>query len=435
MRQLINLWLVGTLIGLALDWQVTVVLSGLSLIVALGGATAYGIQRFRRFWAHSHTVTPMAEGLAEVTGLAAQEAESRLALVNGYRKLELGKVGRYRLPGHFTGSDGGQKQVEAVIRSRLPQAIEFKWNLHGGKGGYVDFYVAPKLPKMVRLLDHVREIEALPPRAYIGGATTSGLYTAKFVGPEPHHGYCWGTSVGKSTQMASILAQIKHNEPDATATIIDPKETSLAFMKGIPGFEFWDDPTEFDTRVEGMTQDNYLHHMPGMWKGVYGTYQLMNERRVLVAEDRTREFPTHLFVFEEANSFSLMSKTWWTRNRPKGAPVQPPVWADWIAPLFWRARAYNIYIILAAQSIQERFLGNLNLRPSLGLVSLAKFKPSHYENYIGTTPVPKMQKGQGRALFNDGEVDTWVQCLYASEEEFRAFALAGMSRERDRVSV
>jgi hypothetical protein len=435
-RQAVNIWLLGTLISLGMDvighsWVYSLP-SGLALVAVIIGAIAYGIHKGREFWSHTHTVTPIARGLAEVFGISTQDSEKRLKLEPGYRTQELGKIGKYKVPADFVASDGARNMVEAVIRSRLPQALHFKWALSEGHGGSVEFSVTPKLPKLARLLEIVPEIEALGPRAYITGPTYGGKpHVARFDGPEPHHGYCWGTGVGKSTMLASILAQCKHNEPGLTATIIDPKQISLEFMKGIPGFTFYDEPAEMERKVDGMTQDNYIKLMPGLWKGVYETYQLMGQRAAMMAIDRTQEFNTHLLVMEEANSFCLMSKTWWQRNRPRGAPAQPPIWGDWIAPLFWRGRQFNIFIVLVAQSIQERFLGNLNLRPSLGLVSLAKYKPSQYEAYIGTTPVPRMQKGQGRALFNDGDTDTWVQCLYASEAEFRAFAQTGTEEEAD----
>lgn len=448
-RQALNLWILGTLTGLlftAIEWVkhgpyvadlwLTISLSGLALTGAAIGAMVYGLTKFRHYWQHTHTVTPMALGLADKVGISEQEAEKSLKLEAGYKTIKNGKVGRYLIPGSFGGSPGEKGAVENVIRSRLSQSVTFGWHLAAGKGGYVDFRVAPELPTMARLADHVTEIEKLGKQVYLAGVTTSGTYAAKFIGPEPHHGYCWGTSCGKSTQLASILAQVKHNEPEATGTVIDPKQISLEFMKGIPGIDFYDDPSEFETRTEGLTMDTYLDYMPGMWRGFKENYDLMRYRFNLMAQDRTVEFPTHLLMIEEANSFAIMSKTWWLRNKPKGASSMVPIWGDWIAPIFWRARQANIFIVLSAQSIQERFLGNLNLRPSLGLVSLAKYKPSQYESYIGTTPVPRMQKGQGRALFNDGEKDTWVQCLYATEAEFRAFAMSpATGNQAENVSV
>jgi hypothetical protein len=55
---------------------------------------------------------------------------------------------------------------------------------------------------------------------------------------------------------------------------------------------------------------------------------------------------------------------------------------------------------------------------------MSGFKANQWMNYIGTTPVPRAQKGRGRAIYVAGESETWVQCLYGQDDEFKEFAIA-----------
>jgi hypothetical protein len=419
-----------TVYGLRHSVMMTVILGGIALIGFLGFKGYHLIRRARVWYVNRTVVNPLAEALGPMLDLTGPEAETLVVMKPDYLTRKTGEIGRINLPPRYAANPGQREMINHLVTSRLPVGSELEWKTNQrGRAPHVLIHAAPSLPSLVKFSDYATAIEAIGKGAYLAGIDQrADGYIAEFKGEEPHHGYCWGTGVGKSTMLKSILAQCKHNEPDMTASIIDPKELSLACLKGVPGFDFYDDAGEFELRIPGLTPDNYEDYMPGMWKGFKSVYTLMRHRFELMKDDPTREFPTHYVMVEEANSFSIMSRTWWQKNRPRGIQggVTPPVWADYIAPIFWRGRQANIKIVLVAQSIQERFLGNLNLRPSLGLVSLAKYKPAQYQNYIGTTPIPKMQRGKGRALFNDGESDTWVQSLLASDGEFRDFAMANL---------
>jgi hypothetical protein len=41
---------------------------------------------------------------------------------------------------------------------------------------------------------------------------------------------------------------------------------------------------------------------------------------------------------------------------------------------------------------------------------------------VGTTPVPKAQKGKGRVIITDGDEEYWIQALYDDPMYLRAFA-------------
>jgi hypothetical protein len=390
----------------------------LTEIAVIAGIAIWGIYRgyrliirLRQWYTHQQYITPLAAALGPQFDMTGPEIEEDIHMQPGYTEIKSGAIGRIDIPPRFHTDSKGQEAINHLIGSRLPVDADFDWRLKG-KTPHILIKAAPSLPSLVRFADYITDIEALQKRQYIPGIDRMGkTFVASFAGEEPHHGYCWGSGRGKSTSLKNIIAQIFHNEPDATGTVIDPKDISLDAFVGIPGLDFYNDSGD----------------IPNYWAGITKVYDLMMTRYAQLKADPTKEFPTHLLIMEEANSFSVMSKVWWQRNKPKGAPagVNPPVWADAIAPLFWRGRQAGIFIILVAQSVQERFMGNLNLRPSLGMLSMSGYKVSQWQNYVGTFPVPKSQKGRGRAIYIDGETETWVQNFYGSDQELRDFAMHG----------
>jgi hypothetical protein len=402
-------------------------------VTASAGVTAYAVWkavrlviRLREWWLRRTYISPLAEALGPRMGITGPELEESVHMEPGYADKKTGTIGRIDLPPRFHPDGKEQESIGSLVNARLPVGADLSWNFKG-RAPHILITAAPELPKMVPFLNYVAEIEKLGTGKYLAGVTRTGDgYVSEFDGEDPHHGYCWGSGRGKSTILKSIIAQTFHNDPKATATVIDPKEVSLAGLKGVPGITFYDDISAFEERIPGLDADAWERFAPPMWLGIRSNYQLMKDRYAELREDPTKEFPMHLLVMEEANSFAVMSSTWWKKNKPKGmSGVTPPMWADYIGPIFWRGRQVNMKIVLVAQTIQERFLGNINLRPSLGLISLSGYKTSQWQNYIGTSPIPRSQKGKGRAIYVVGETETWVQTLLASDEEFRDFALKG----------
>jgi hypothetical protein len=422
-------WVTGTVLtvrGLFWNRGLTIILVSVLVGLALAWKAYRGISQLRRWYIGRTVITPLADALGPVLELTGPEVERLIKLEPDYLTRKTGTIGRINVPTRFVGAGAEMETIKHLVSTRLPVGANLVPKMQGA-APHILINAAPELPSRVPFADYLSEIAQLGPGKYIPGITRAGdTYTAEFDGEDPHHGYSWGSGRGKSTILKSIIAQTFHNEPDATGTIIDPKMVSLDALAGIPGLWFYNDPSEFEgARNPLITVDTYEDFMPGMWQGIKSVYDLMNYRYKEIARDPSREFPTHYLVLEEANSFAIMSRTWWGKNRPKGMQgATPPIWADYIAPIFWRGRQANIKIVLVAQTIQERFLGNLNLRPSLGLISLSGFKANQWMNYIGTTPVPRAQRGKGRAIYAAGESETWVQCLLASDQEFHDFAIA-----------
>jgi hypothetical protein len=392
--------------GAMQNLKLTIILDGIALSL-FGGYNIFRLIIKLRAWYMKRTyISPLAEAIGPILELTGPETEDLITMKPDYLTRKTGEIGRINLPPRFAANRMQTDVLDHLVSSRLPVGAELEPRLKG-RTPHLLIKAVPALPNMVPFADYIPKIEALEPRQYIPGIIRSGnTYTAEFGGENPHHGYCWGSGRGKSTILKSIVSQTFHNDPEATGTVIDPKDISLDCLVGVPGLDFYNDSG----------------NIPGMWEGIGKVYDLMMDRYAQKKADPSLEFSTHLLLMEEANSFSVMSRIVWQQMGGKGAT--PPIWPEKIAPLFWRSRQVNIFIILVAQSIQERFLGNLNLRPSLGMLSLSGYKPSQYANYVGTTPIPRPQKGRGRAIYVDGDEETWVQCLYAADTEFRDFAMA-----------
>jgi hypothetical protein len=385
------------------------------------------VKRLRRWYSGRTVITPLAEALGPVMQLTGPEAEELIRMEPDYLTKKTGVIGRIDVPPRFNATPGEIDQIKHLISSRLPVGADLSARM-AGRTPHILIHAAPALPSMVRFGAYVSEIEKLGPGKYLAGITRSGDgYIGAFDGEDPHHCMCYASGRGKSTAIKNVIAQIFHAEPGATATVIDPKEVSLDSMKGVPGITFYDDASEFEgPRIQGLTIDDYESYAPGMWNGIKDTYRIMVERYAAIKRDPTIEFPTHLLVIEEINSLSLMLKSWYQKNKPKGmTAATPPIWADYIAPIAWRGRAANVKMLIVAQSVQERFLGGINLRPSFGMMSLSGFRASQWQTFIGTTPVPRAQKGRGRAIYTSGESEAWVQNLYGTDEELREFAMSG----------
>lgn len=386
--------------------EIALVLAALALVLF---GQWRGVRKVKRHQHNRRVQTPLTQAIASQLAMSPQAAADSVSVRQGYATAKAGEtIATVVLPDDYAANPAQQESMEHLLSNRLGMGVDFSWQTR--KSPFtVSARVAPALPAMARFSQYVTEIEALSPREYIAGVDHRGNpYIASFSGENPHHGYCWNTGRGKSSTLMSLIAQVFHNDPNATGTVIDPKEVSLAAFQGIPGLKFY----------------NNADDIPGMWQGFTDVYNLMQYRYALLKEDPTIEFPTHLLICEEMNSFAVMSKVYWSRNKEKGDPATPLIWADAIAPIFWRARQARIYIVVVAQSLQERWLGNLNLRPSLGLMSLSGYKPSQWQNIVGTTPIPRAQKGSGRAIFVNGENETWVQGLYETPEYLRDFAMA-----------
>lgn len=409
----------GTLYGLGTDPSATVPTAAAAAGLLAAWKTYRGITAARAAYSRRRHVSPMAHALAEVLQVSGAEAATMIQLVPNYAKVRDGSLGKINLPVKLAVTPDELAGIGHIVKTRLPVDVELSPRLMG-RSPHIALTAVPPLPSLVPVADWLPQIEALGPRKYIAGIKRSGEpLIAAFGGDEPHHGFGWSSGRGKSTMLKSILGQTLGNEPGAEAYVMDPKDLSLQSMAGVPGITWF-----------GGSGD-----IPGMWSGFTAARKEMQARYERMKADPTYEPPSLYVIGEEMNSLAVMSSIAWRQMKEKGDPATPPFWAEDVAPILWRGRQANVFMIVVAQSLQERFLGGLNLRPSLGTLSLAGYKVSQWKTAVGTFPVPKVQKGRGRHITIVAEDEIWSQSLYGTDQEYRDLAMRGRRISQNLVNV
>ena len=251
-RWALSAYLLGTLLGLALDFWVAVLASGAVAGGVLSGAVWVGLRRARSYWRNVHTITPLSQALGQRLDVAAQEMEKYLFLKKNYHLIKAGKIGRLNLPGHFGGTAGEQSQIEQVLSAKLKGNLEFNWQLTAGKGGFVEFIAIEPLPTKVDFRDYFEEFKKNEPGEYIAGVTAGNkIKRLSFMGDFVHHAFSFNTGRGKSMYLTMMLVQILMQHPGNRATIIDTKMESLVHFLGIPGVNIHADPEHIEDMVRG----------------------------------------------------------------------------------------------------------------------------------------------------------------------------------------
>lgn len=406
-RQGLNLYTVGLLASFVfLGVWATVILYG--ALTALGGMGAgyLIVRRGRRYLRNNRTVTPLASALAHKWGIAEAVAEKGLEFESDWQTKVKGRMLVIQLPGHFGAVDGEKGTIENIVSNRLGRGCDFKWHTATGKGGgTLEVMVSPPLPSKVLFRDYLVEIGRNKPGEYVAGVRAGGtVERVSFMGDAVHHACSFNTGRGKSSYIMLMLAQILAQNPDNRATILDTKMESVEPFTGVKGVTIYADP----------------EHIEDMVKGAKDVFNVMKYRLTAQTADPTLKgsWAMELLILEEGNDFSVQLDAWCAEHKIKPAEI----WRKIIAPILWQGRSVNVHMFAVFQSFMERFFGNLNLRPSFGLLALSGFKPNQFRAMVGTTPIPRAQRGKGRILITDGDEEFWIQALYDDPAYLRAFA-------------
>ncbi|WP_212567732.1 hypothetical protein, partial [Pseudonocardia sp. Ae505_Ps2] len=261
-------------------------------------------------------------------------------------------------------------------------------------------------PRVVPFASVRDKVEACKPgEILIGLDRQRKPFHGSFLADDPHWGFEVGSRRGKSTFLSLSAAQILHQDPAAEATGIDVKRESFKSLFGVPRFHLHNDPAD----------------IAAMWNGIRHVKKLMDRRCNERADDPTLEFPFHLLLIDELSQFSAQSMQLWRQIKEKGDPAHPPVWDD-IAAIMWQGAAFRVHIVLAGQRIDHQITGGIGLITSLGFRGLAGFRRQNWMRLAGTFPVPRSRPERGRWIYSDGESETWVQNIWATDDEIKQWA-------------
>ncbi|MFD4263786.1 hypothetical protein ACFWR9_40845 [Streptomyces sp. NPDC058534] len=333
-----------------------------------------------------------------------------------------------RLPWTFRGSELERQQVTELINSRLPGDWVGRYSFTGETFTAVYTHKPPpkppapepECPEGVGFFDEdIQEAIANCKKGEIVvGKDTFGNIVIKEMGDgeTPHWALSVGTGGGKSAFCQMVIAQLVAQGYYIFAA--DVKRVSVSNYIGVVGCYIYNDPMN--------PQD--------MRNGVQWFVDEISARSAISEADPTAEFPGILCLIEEANEFADVSREWWDDNRktkddedgPKDRAADP-IWGT-VASGARLGRHVHGNILAVFQDLRDQALGGKGLRNLFRLKFMGNFSVNSWNNVIGTKPVPDSIDKAGRMMIVEGNSQNWVQTLYATPDELRAWAIE--QRER-----
>lgn len=331
-------------------------------------------------------------------------------------------IGYIPLPADFENSAEQQKRIARVVNSRLPDAIDLRFNVDKHPR-HVLLSKAPPWPTMVKFADMVPLMEACKPGTILMGQTQKEEpFYRSFTGDTPHWSCHVNTGFGKSTMFCVTGAQILHQEADAGLICIDPKQVSFTPLIGIPGVEVYND----------------FRNVDGMWAGIEKHHQILCDRMDALSQDPTISFPSQVLMLDELSMFASLSKKRWMEMRNEDRSLRgnmPPIWGT-LAECLYAGRQFACYVIVMSQRVDDNAVGRIGLLSLFNLRAMAGFNPADWKRFIGTTPIPYSSSECGRWIYTDGQNRTWVQNIFSDIKdgiEIRNYAMANRGINADPV--
>jgi hypothetical protein len=395
--------------GLLVDRTLTEVLTVLTVAAGIVLGSVLGVRAARRARRNRHVVRPLAvaaEAIIDPDGSLGTRLGSMITMERDWQTIKRGPIGKMIVPDDFHANEGQRTQLEALISSRLPVPVKFRWQTVKSPFS-VTILASPAMPRTVPFRRYVDQLEALGPDEFGVGVDGDGeVYVADHGGDTPWHARCAGSGTGKSTGFQIKTAQILHKDPDAEVHAFDTKQISFEPLRGVPRLTIYND-------------------MADIWSAWYRLAGIMDQRyRDMKADPTAIDRMNNIWIeVDEGNDMAVQLVGHYRANvRQPGEPNQPPIWLEAIAPILWKGRQVKIRGEFMLQNMLERYLGGLSLRPSFGVIGMAGYKPNQWKTIIGTTPVPKLQTGPGRICMVRGAEETWVQGFFDLPDFIRDYA-------------
>lgn len=316
----------------------------------------------------------------------------------------------FKLPYHWEGLPQECKRVEQLFARRLGGEWDATWHFNSYPP-HVKFIPSPAPPGSVSFADILPALEkSNGNRVILGIGTHAATASVDLDSESPHIAITAGTGGGKSAQLRLIIAQlIRHGV--RRIDIIDPKRISHAWARHIPGV--------------------YIHtSMSEQMKAIHAFRTEMESRydameSESIAGRKAPEFDRHVLIIEEQNSFINYARQWWKdyRNELTSAersriPAETPVIGD-LAFILFQGRQSRMNVISVFQRLSASAAGGGDLRENYGCKILARFSPQTWKLLVGTSPVPRSSRINGRAKFVLGEDAKDIQMGYLREKTAR----------------
>lgn len=324
---------------------------------------------------------------------------------------------RYNLPYSFEGKAQDTKRIHDLFERRL--GLELDMIPHfSAHPPHLEFVHSPAPPASVSFADILPALEKSDSNSVVLGIGTHAATASINLDSEsPHVAVTMGTGGGKSSLLRLIVAQlIRHGVK--RIDIIDPKRISHDWARKIPGV--------------------YIHRsMAEQMKAVH-LFRLEMETRYDTLEQESAaglpltQFDRHVLIIEEQNSWIQYARQYWKDYRNEldskersRVPAEPPVIGD-LGFILFQGRQSRMNVFSVFQRMSAAASGGGDLRENYYAKLLARFSPQTWKLLVGTTPVPRSSKINGRAKFVLGEDDRWIQLAFITETEAQEYAARGL---------
>lgn len=319
----------------------------------------------------------------------------------------------YKLPYEFEGRPQDTKRLSELFARRLGGEWDMipHFSAHPPR---LEFIPSPAPPASVSFADILPALEKSDSNSVVLGiGTHAAIASINLDSESPHVAITMGTGGGKSSLLRLIVAQlIRHGV--RRIDIIDPKRISHDWARNIPGV--------------------YIHRtMAEQIKAVH-MFRIEMESRYDTLEQESAsgrpltEFPRHVLIIEEQNSWINYARQYWKdyRNELTSAersrvPSDPPVIGD-LGFILFQGRQSRMNVFSVFQRMSAAASGGGDLRENYYAKLLSRFSPQTWKLLVGTTPVPRSSKINGRAKFVLGEDDKWIQMAFITEDEAKEYA-------------
>lgn len=379
-----------------------------------------GIVRARIMWAnfghHRRVVRPLYQTITQIANMGVHPAHVQAANANHRRYLTVPRNYRddktrirYVVPQTWEAEPAQVRRINALMSRRLggdwdtiPHLNEYP--------AYLEFIPSPAPPKSVTFKDIIRQIEQTKDSEIVLGiGTHSHLATIDLDSEAPHVALSMGTGGGKSSLLRLIVIQLIRKGCERI-DIVDPKRVSHNWAKGIPGV--------------------FIHRtMAEQMAAIAHFRKEMESRYEALTEDDTLIFPRWALLIEEQNSFTEYAKTYWedyrqelTSQERAMTPKRNPVIGD-IAFILFQGRQARQNVISVFQRMSASASGGGDMRENYGAKILARYSAQTWKMLVGTTPVPRSSRINGRGRYALGDEDHEVQFAFINEADAKGYAL------------
>jgi hypothetical protein len=401
----------GFLYGFTQEKMVTIVATIAAAVIGLILGALYLWVSIKDWHLNTRVAAPLYHVASQITGHPEfEDHRKHLTIPRDYATNKKAII-RFTLPYTWEGGAQDQKRVEQLFIRRLGGEWDSKW-LWSAHPPRLEFRPSPAPPSKVGLAEILPALESSDCNNLVLGIGTHDKIAGIDLDSEsPHVALSMGTGGGKSSLIRLMVAQLRRHGVERI-DIIDPKRISHNWAKDIPGV--------------------FIHRtMAQQMSAIHDFRTEMESRYDLLDDDDALQFPRRVLIFEEQNSWINYAKQYWadyrqeleSKERSK-VPAQNPAIGD-LGFILFQGRQARMNVVSVYQRMSASAAGGGDLRENYYAKILARFSAQTFKLLVGSTPIPRSSKHNGRGILVLGDDIQWVQFAFLTESEAKQYAMSG----------